>query len=126
MRPIPSGRRRMTSSVTPGRSVGLIMPTTPRQLENAMLRPLRLLFAVGFCRSLHRHISLGQIAGKRCGLALSGVAISAAARALQQEAVAHLHLVTAGRRLALACGPEPGHEAPGGARRCAGETARWK
>jgi hypothetical protein len=29
----------MTSSVTPGRIVGLIMPTTPRQLEKAMLLP---------------------------------------------------------------------------------------
>jgi hypothetical protein len=36
MRPMPSGSRRMTSSVTPGRKVGLILPTTPRQLENAM------------------------------------------------------------------------------------------
>jgi hypothetical protein len=33
----------MTSSVTPGRKVGLIMPTTPRQLEKAivMLPPPR-------------------------------------------------------------------------------------
>jgi hypothetical protein len=30
------GSRRMTSSVTPGRMVGLIIPTIPRQLENAM------------------------------------------------------------------------------------------
>src|SRR5712692_5594414 len=37
MSPMPSGSRRMTSSVTPGRSVGLIIPTTPRQLENAMV-----------------------------------------------------------------------------------------
>ena len=37
MSPMPSGSRRMTSSVTPGRMVGLIMPTTPRQLEKAML-----------------------------------------------------------------------------------------
>src|SRR5262249_46682001 len=28
-----SGSKRITSSVTPGRMVGLIMPTTPRQLE---------------------------------------------------------------------------------------------
>jgi hypothetical protein len=34
---MPSGKSRMTSSVTPGRMVGLIMPTTPRQLENAMV-----------------------------------------------------------------------------------------
>jgi hypothetical protein len=33
---MPSGNSRQTSSVTPGRMVGLIMPTTPRQLENAM------------------------------------------------------------------------------------------
>src|SRR5262249_24306915 len=39
MSPMPSGSRRTTSSVTPGRMVGLIMPTTPRQLENAMRLP---------------------------------------------------------------------------------------
>src|SRR5580704_10537711 len=39
MRPMPSGSSRQTSSVTPGRIVGLIMPTTPRQLENAMGEP---------------------------------------------------------------------------------------
>src|ERR1700730_13519064 len=39
MRPIPSGNSRQTSSVTPGRMVGLIMPTTPRQLENAIRGP---------------------------------------------------------------------------------------
>ena len=33
------GNSRQTSSVTPGRMVGLIMPTTPRQLENAMRGP---------------------------------------------------------------------------------------
>ena len=33
MSPMPSGSKRITSSVTPGRMVGLIMPTTPRQLE---------------------------------------------------------------------------------------------
>src|SRR5262249_24780852 len=36
MTPMPSGSRRMVSSVTPGRMVGLMMPTTPRQLENGM------------------------------------------------------------------------------------------
>ena len=41
MSPMPSGSSRMTSSVTPGRMVGLIMPTTPRQLENAMMNHLR-------------------------------------------------------------------------------------
>ena len=42
MSPMPSGSRRMTSSVTPGRKVGLIMPTTPRQLEKVMtLRVMR-------------------------------------------------------------------------------------
>jgi hypothetical protein len=39
MSPMPSGNSRMTSSVTPGRMVGLIIPTTPRQLENAMDEP---------------------------------------------------------------------------------------
>ena len=40
MSPMPSGSRRMTSSVTPGRMVGLIIPTTPRQLENVMMQTL--------------------------------------------------------------------------------------
>src|SRR5258708_6972978 len=39
MSPMPSGNSRQTSSATPGRMVGLIMPTTPRQLENAMVKP---------------------------------------------------------------------------------------
>jgi hypothetical protein len=37
----------MTSSVTPGRMVGLIMPTTPRQLENAMSK--------SFCEPVGHH-----------------------------------------------------------------------
>ena len=36
MTPMPSGSSRMVSSVTPGRMVGLMMPTTPRQLENGI------------------------------------------------------------------------------------------
>src|SRR5262245_56288651 len=36
MSPMPSGSRRQTSSVIPGRMVGLTIPTTPRQLENDM------------------------------------------------------------------------------------------
>src|SRR5262245_34403730 len=34
--PIPSGSMRISSSSPPGRSVGLMHPTTPRQLVNAM------------------------------------------------------------------------------------------
>src|ERR1700683_3744822 len=47
MRPMPSGSNRQTSSVTPGRMVGLIMPTTPRQLENAMRESFRFSENVG-------------------------------------------------------------------------------
>src|SRR3954465_12720844 len=36
MSPMPSGRSRQTSSVIPGRMVGLTMPTTPRQLVKDM------------------------------------------------------------------------------------------
>src|ERR1051326_1620404 len=39
MHAMPSGNNLTTSSVTPGRMVGLIMPTMPRQLVNAMLAP---------------------------------------------------------------------------------------
>jgi hypothetical protein len=42
MTPMPSGNSRQTSSVTPGRMVGLIMPTTPRQEENAMRKAFRI------------------------------------------------------------------------------------
>ena len=35
--PIPSGSIRISSSSPPGRSVGLMQPTTPRQLVNAMM-----------------------------------------------------------------------------------------
>src|SRR5262245_6130960 len=105
--PMPSGSRRMTSSVTPGRNVGLIMPTTPRQLENfitdfsvvevgaagrsAALLAIVLLGCVG------RDISLGHITGKRGAIAAARVA-AAAARALQQKTLARLHLVAARRR----------------------------
>ena len=36
MTPMPSGSRRMSSSVGPGRIVGLIKPTMPCLLENAI------------------------------------------------------------------------------------------
>src|SRR3977135_3254859 len=39
MSPMPFGNSRQTSSVMPGRMVGLTMPTIPRQLENAMRSP---------------------------------------------------------------------------------------
>ena len=35
--PIPSGSMRISSSSPPGRNVGLMQPTTPRQLVNAMI-----------------------------------------------------------------------------------------
>src|SRR5947199_6017738 len=40
MMPMPSGSIRISSSSPPGRSVGLMQPTTPRQLVNAMESPL--------------------------------------------------------------------------------------
>src|SRR5215472_13271933 len=87
MSPMPSGNSRQTSSVTPGRMVGLIMPTTPRQLENAMAPLESLLFIVAL-RCFRRHIALGQILGKRGGVAAARIAVAAAARALQEEALA--------------------------------------
>src|SRR5580700_9969232 len=162
MSPMPSGSSRMTSSVTPGRMVGLIMPTTPRQLENAMVflsfvcspdvalaksgtaapalrhspsksgvkalkAPcgLRALPPVVPLRRAGRHISLGHIAGKRGAVAAVRVAVSAAAGALQEKALAGFHL-DAGRGLGLQFlpGAEPQHEARAGAGLAAGETLR--
>src|SRR3954468_20427062 len=37
--PMPSGSRRIRSSMLPGRSVGLMIPTDPRQFSNAMIFP---------------------------------------------------------------------------------------
>src|SRR5262249_52605487 len=133
--PMPSGSRRMTSSVTPGRNVGLIMPTTPRQLENfitdfsvvevgaagrsAALLAIVLLGCVG------RDISLGHITGKRGTIAAARVAAAAAARALQQKPLARLHLVAARRRrLVFLRGGEADDEACPASRRAAGDAAR--
>src|SRR6516162_5175578 len=85
MSPMPSGRRRITSSVTPGRMVGLIMPTTPRQLEKVI--------GLAFVILAARHVSLGDIAGKGGAIAFTRIAVAAATGALQQEALARLHLV---------------------------------
>src|SRR5207249_468380 len=54
--------------------------------------------AVIFFRCVLRHVSFGNIAGKRGSIARAGVAISAAARALQEEAFSRVHLITARRR----------------------------
>src|ERR1700752_2717174 len=61
MRPMPSGNSRQTSSVTPGRMVGLIMPTTPRQLENAMRGPFDALSIVGARRGSTLRAALGAV-----------------------------------------------------------------
>src|SRR6266567_6793743 len=130
MSPMPSGSSRMTSSVTPGRMVGLIMPTTPRQLENAIVPipevvlakarthapcPLvrlrrmgpgstagttQVLSAIFLLRRVGRDIAFGQIAGKRGGVAVAWIAVAAAAGALQEEALAGRHL-DPGRGLGL-------------------------
>src|SRR5262245_48582055 len=137
IRPMPSGSSRQTSSVMPGRMVGLTMPTTPRQLENDILIALRTLDVVPAKAGTHnhsclmlspilpillftaygappsrgrqversrrtivvlrrfvRHIAFGQIAGNGGGVALAGIAVAPGARALQQEALARLHLDT--------------------------------
>src|SRR5262245_42977832 len=84
IRPMPSGKRRQTSSVIPGRMVGFTMPTTPRQLENDIASPPAFLFP------LVRDIALGGIARAGRSVALGGIAIAAAARALRDEFVAGL------------------------------------
>src|SRR5262249_24405989 len=134
MRPMPSGSRRMTSSVTPGRNVGLIMPTTPRQLEKAMLQTSRsgalrmrtvALRAIVLLHAVGRDISLGHITGKRGAIAAARIAAAAAAGALQQEALAGLHLVTArGWRREFLRGGEPDDEARAASRLSACDAAR--
>src|SRR5215467_2109581 len=121
MSPMPSGSKRITSSVTPGRMVGLFMPTTPRQLEKPItdflvggkpsLARQRRLRAVILRRPRCRDISLGYIAGKRSAIAPVGIAIAAAACALQQKALALLHLVASRRHRGFPRGAEAGDEA---------------
>src|SRR5262245_62165452 len=121
---MPSGSSRMTSSVTPGRMVGLIMPTTPRQLENAIYRPavvmrcaaagatLSFVGAVVLRGCRLRNIAFGNVALQRGAVALPRIAITAAACALQQETLAGLHLdPRRGRRLVFLLGADPYHKA---------------
>src|SRR5262249_50714585 len=84
-------------------SIGASIFTTRRTLFAAAIVPLR---------RHARHISLGQIAGKRGGIAPAWIAATAPARALQQEAFAGAHLEAArGRGPVRAGGPEPDHDA---------------
>src|SRR5262245_48790804 len=83
IRPMPSGSNRQTSSVMPGRMVGFTMPTTPRQLENDIALPPALLL-------VRRNIPLRDVARVRFAVAARRVAVTAAARALQKEALAGL------------------------------------
>src|SRR5262249_46359003 len=126
MSPMPSGSRRMTSSVTPGRRVGLIMPTTPRQLENAMTMcpPRRYASPYSFfLGSVGRDISLGYVAGKRGRIARVRIAAAAAACALQEEALARAHLVASRRgRCIFLCGAEADDEARAAPRLAAGDA----
>src|SRR5258708_40159562 len=84
----------------------------------------RKLTSVILLRRLTRHIAFGQIARKRSGIAAARIAVTAAAGALQQEAVAGRHL-DAGRGLGLELllGAEQHHEA-GAAARLAPRQAR--
>src|SRR5262245_22374486 len=85
IRPMPSGSRRQTSSVMPGRMVGFTMPTTPRQLENDIALP-PVLFVI------RRNIPLSDVARLRFAVAAGRIAVTAAASALQEEALAGLQL----------------------------------
>src|SRR5262245_37409155 len=70
---------------------------------------------------LRRHISLGEIAVDRVPRALRRLAEPAARGALQQEALARLHLVARrGARLVLVGAAEPHHEAGAAARLATG------
>src|ERR1700674_2913717 len=73
--------------------------------------PFTLLAVIPLC-GLRRHISLADIVGKRGGVARPRMAATAAARALQQEALAGAHLVAARRRChKFLRGAEPDDEA---------------
>src|SRR5262245_63932022 len=81
--------------------------------------------AIVLLRRVGRDISLGRITGKRGAIAAARIAAAAAARALQQEALARLHLVAArGRRLIFLRGGEPDDEACPASRLAAGDAAR--
>src|SRR5438105_432302 len=111
MSPIPSGRSRHTSSVTPGRMVGLIMPTTPRQLENAIACSRRLFAVVSAC-AFRGHVAFLDVGRNGRAIAQLRIAVAAAARALQEEAFARVHIHARGSsRLELSRTAEPHHEA---------------
>ena len=102
---MPSGSRRQTSSVMPGRMVGLTMPTTPRQLENDIALPPD--FLLPFVHLAGRNIAFRHIAGECLSVALGRIAVAAAARALYQEFLARLQLeARRGRRLEFLIGAE--------------------
>src|SRR5262249_59798126 len=76
-----------------------------QRCRSAAFPAIVLLHAVG------RDISFGHITGKRSAIAVARIAAAAAARALQQEALAGLHLVAArGWRLVFLRGGEPDDE----------------
>src|SRR5262245_23439555 len=81
--------------------------------------------AIVLLRRVGRDISLGYITGKRGAIAAARIAAAAAARALQQEALARLHLVAArGRCLVFLRGGEPDDEACSASRLAARDAAR--
>src|SRR5215472_4505414 len=87
--------------------------------RSAALPAIVLLGCVG------RDISLGHITGKRGAIAAARIAAAPAARALQQEALARLHLVAArGRRLVFLRGVEPDDETCPASRLAASDAAR--
>src|SRR5262245_50259781 len=125
MSPIPSGSRRQTSSVMPGRMVGLTIPTTPRQLENDICCSL------SRCRSrlrgLRADIPFRHVTRQGGTIALIWFAIAAPAGALQQKALARAHLdARGGRSLALLRRAEPQHEPGALAIAATGKPARRK
>src|SRR6266566_9167238 len=88
-------------------------------------RPSAALPAIVLLGRVGRDISLGHITGKRSAIAAARIAAAAAARALQQEALAGLHLVAArGWRHIFLRGGEPDDEACAASRLAAGDAAR--
>src|SRR5215510_12435528 len=119
--PIPSGSKRQTSSVMPGRMVGFTMPTTPRQLENDIVASPAFLFP------FVRNIALGGIARACRGVAPGWIAVAAAARALRDEFVAGLQFeARRGLGLNFLIGVGPHHKAGRGAGLAACEAGRRK
>src|SRR5215213_6366471 len=118
MSPMPSGSSRQTSSVMPGRIVGLTMPTTPRQLENAICESFQLFVGAG-------DISFGNIAGYCCRITLVRVTVATGARALQQKTLACFHFnARRGRRFEFLGRADTHYEAGAAAFSAAG-NAFW-